>query len=58
MVNWETQLHCSGDLGYGSTCSTLVKQAIKLFPTQKLWEILRATFSIGDMEVAQLNGGW
>jgi hypothetical protein len=25
---------------------------------QKLWEILHTAFSIGDMDVAQLRGGW
>ena len=25
---------------------------------QKLWEILHTAFSIGDMNIAQLNGGW
>ena len=36
MVNWETQLHCSRDFGYDRTCScsTIVNQVIKLFPTK------------------------
>ena len=25
---------------------------------QELWEILHTAFNIGDMDVAQLNGGW
>ena len=31
---------------------------IQVIYHQKLWEILHTTFSIGDMDGAQLNGGW